>query len=111
LAAIRSLLVGACYDVATAESGDDAILELLNGQFELILCDEKDILSTVRRFQAIAPAVPVIVMARGPTDGHGSGGDYPGAALDIKLIEKPFRGSSLVTMVYDSLARRSVRLH
>lgn len=119
LAAIRHLLVGARYDVAIAASGDDGLAELLGGHVDLVLCDgataEKNHPSTLRGLKAIAPAVPLIVMGNGPADGGILSADIDDAgaalAVDARVIEKPFRGSNLVALIYDCLAHRSVSVH
>ncbi len=121
LATIKTMLTRARYDVALAASGDDGIAQLLQGSFDLVLCDvampEKDGLATLRSLKAIAPTVPVIMMASGPAEETAIdeiGLDYLGATLALggaRVIEKPFLGSNLVALIYDCLAHRSAQIH
>jgi CheY-like chemotaxis protein len=120
LATIKSILMRARYDVALASDGNEGIAHLLHGHFDLVLCDmvmpEEDGLDTLIGLKALAPAIPVIMMASGPTsqgafDETGLG--YLGTALAVgaAVIEKPFCGASLVAKIYDCLVHRSAHIH
>ena len=121
LATIKTMLTRARYDVALAASGDEGIAQLLHKHFDLVLCDivmpQKDGLATLRGLKALAPTIPVVMMASGPageTTIDESNLGYLGATLALggaRVIEKPFRGSNLVAVIYDCLAYRSIQIH
>jgi CheY-like chemotaxis protein len=121
LATIKTMLTRARYEVALATSCDDGLAELLRGAFDLVLCDiampEKDGLAALRGLKALAPTIPVVMMASAPayeTAVDETGLDYLDATLALggaRVIEKPFLGSQLVALIYDYLAHRSARIH
>jgi CheY-like chemotaxis protein len=121
LATIKTMLTRAHYDVALAASGDEGIAQLLHKHFDLVLCDVvmpgKDGPATLRSLKAIAPTIPVVMMASGPANEvaiEETGLDYLGATLALggaRVIEKPFHGSELVAVIYGCLAYRSIRIH
>jgi len=121
LATINAVLTRARYNVALAESGDDGIAQLLSKEFDLVVCDvampEKDGFATLRILKAIAPTVPVVMMAGDSADGFAFADDdleYFETTLargDAEIIAKPLSGSNLVALIYDCLAHRSAGIH
>jgi CheY-like chemotaxis protein len=121
LATINAVLTQARYNVALADSGDDGIRQLLSKQFDLVMCDvampEKDGFATLRILKAIAPTVPVVMMAGDSADGFAFADanlEYFETTLargDAEIITKPLSGSNLVALIYDCLAHRSAEIH
>jgi CheY-like chemotaxis protein len=121
LATINAVLTRARYSVALADSGDAGIAQLLSKQFDLVVCDvampEKDGFATLRILKAIAPRVPVVMMAGDSADGFAFADDdleYFETTLargDAEIIAKPLSGSNLVALIYDCLAHRSAEIH
>ena len=115
------MLTRARYNVDLAASGDDGIAQLLRKQFDLVVCDvampEKDGLATLRSLKAIAPTIPVVMLA------SDSGDDIAFDKADLehfettlvlggaRIIAKPLSGTSLVALIYDYLAHRSTSIH
>lgn len=86
-----------------------------------MVCDvampEKDGFATLRVLEAIAPRVPVVMMAGDSADGFAFADDdleYFETTLargDAEIIAKPLLGSNLVALIYDCLAHRSAEIH
>jgi CheY-like chemotaxis protein len=120
-ATIDAVLTRARYNVALAESGDEGIAQLQSKEFDLVVCDvampEKDGFATLRILKAIAPTVPVVMMAGDSADGFAFADDdldYFETTLargDAEIIAKPLLGSNLVALIYDCLAHRSAEIH
>ena len=61
-------LKGKGYDVSTVTNGDDAIYEVKNNDYDLVLLDEmmsgKDGLTTLNEIKDIYPQLPVIMITK-----------------------------------------------
>ena len=100
------------YDVTTAEDGDDALAQLLSGQFEIAILDVMmpgsdgiDICKRIRE-NAVTKAMPVLIFTALSTDSDAERARLAGAT---HMITKPFSLPGLGAVVR-SCAERATAL-
>uniref|UniRef100_UPI00131A2D2C response regulator n=1 Tax=Salmonella enterica TaxID=28901 RepID=UPI00131A2D2C len=63
---LQALLRGWGYNVALAYSGHDALAQVREKVFDLVLCDvrmaEMDGIATLKEIKALNPAIPILIM-------------------------------------------------
>jgi len=105
-AVIRAILESGGHEVQTASDGADGVRKFQQQPFDLVLCDSvmpnKPGEEIVEEIRLLSGSMPIITMSGRPPEHD----DDASAARAVRHLAKPFRASTLLSVVAECLAAR-----